>query len=83
MVVVGSYCPRLASLPAITRLANSAKVWRFRTCGRLYFCDTLLQRLSPHFEPVVCALGPRFQAAPAGVGPRHLTGQRDAAAPDF
>jgi hypothetical protein len=41
-VVGGGYRALPASLPAITRLANSANVWRFRTCGRLYVENTLL-----------------------------------------
>jgi hypothetical protein len=45
MVVVDGYRALPASRRAIIRLANSAKIWRFRTCGRLYCCDALLQRL--------------------------------------
>ena len=39
--VVGVYRALSASLPAIIRLANSANVWRLRTCRRLYVRDTI------------------------------------------
>lgn len=39
--VAGVYRVLSASLPAIIRLANSANIWRLRTCGRLYVCDTI------------------------------------------
>jgi hypothetical protein len=60
-VVGGGYRALLASLTAITRLANSANIWRLRTCGRLYISDTLLERWPPHLQDVAAALGPCIQ----------------------
>jgi hypothetical protein len=51
-VVVGGYHALPASLAAIIRLANPAKVWRFRTCGRLYVYETILERLAQHLQDV-------------------------------
>jgi hypothetical protein len=81
-VVVGSYCPRPTSLPASIRLANSAKALRSRTCGRLYSCDTLLERLAEHCEDVPPALGAFVQEEHPMVRQRHLARQRDLAAAD-
>jgi hypothetical protein len=41
-VVAGGYRAGPESFPAITRLANSTKVLRFKTPARLYLYDTLL-----------------------------------------
>jgi len=41
-VVVGGYPALPDSLAVITRLANSANVWRLRTCGRLQVENTIL-----------------------------------------
>jgi hypothetical protein len=46
ITVVNGYCARLESLIAITRRAKSATASRFRTCGRLYLYDTLLEGLA-------------------------------------
>ena len=45
------------SLGAIIRLATSANVWRFRTCGRLYLCDAVLERLAQDLEHMTAKLG--------------------------
>ena len=70
-----------ACLPAIIFLANSAKVWRFRTLWRWYSCETLLQRLPQHFEHVPSALGACIEAEDAVVGPRPLARQGHLPAP--
>ena len=58
-----------ASLMVIIRLANSANEWRLRTCGRLYLCDTILQRLPQDLEHMACALRPLVEAQDAVVRP--------------
>jgi hypothetical protein len=42
VTAVGGYRARLEPLTLITSRANSTKVLRFRTCGRLYLYDTIL-----------------------------------------
>jgi hypothetical protein len=49
-VVMGGYCPLPRPLTAISRPANSARVLGFRTCGRLYSCDTFLGWLTENFK---------------------------------
>jgi hypothetical protein len=70
-----------ASLTASIRLANSAKVWKFRTCGRLYSENTLLERLAQDCQHVACARGQFIQKEPAVVRPRHVAGHRHLAPP--
>jgi hypothetical protein len=54
--VMGDYRARSKSLTAIIRLANSAKIWRFRMYGRLYRCDALLKRLAQDLQHVAAEL---------------------------
>jgi hypothetical protein len=79
---VGSYGPRPASLMAIIRLANSAKVWRLRTCGRLSVENTLLERLAQDLEHMTAKLGQFIQEEDAVVGRRHVTRHRHVAPTD-
>jgi hypothetical protein len=81
-VMVDGYRALPASLTAIIRLANSAKVWRFRTCGRLYSYDTLLERLAQPFEPVAAALRPFIPEEHTVVGQRPLARSRHRPAAD-
>jgi hypothetical protein len=76
-VEVGSYCPRPASLLASIRVANSAKLWRFRTRGRLYLEDTILKRLAQNFQDMAAALGAFIQTQDAVMSPRHLARHGD------
>jgi hypothetical protein len=46
------------SFRGIIRLANSAKVWRFRTRGRLYLYETLLERLAQDLQDMTAEFGP-------------------------
>ena len=71
-VVVRSYGALSDSLAVITRLANSANIWRFRTCGRLSVENTLLQRLTPDLEPMAPALRQPVPKAHAVVRQRPL-----------
>jgi hypothetical protein len=82
VTVVGSYCPRPASLPASIRLANSAKVWRFRTLWRLYSCNTLLEGLTQDLQDVASELRQFIQPEHAVVRPRPLARQWHLAATD-
>jgi hypothetical protein len=52
------------------------------TCGRLYSCDAILERLAQDLEDLAAALGPCIQAAYAVVGPRPLARQRHVARAD-
>ncbi len=61
---------------AQTRAASTVSAARSRTCGRLYCCDTLLERLSEPFEDVTLGLGPRVEEQDAMVGQRHLARHR-------
>jgi hypothetical protein len=70
------------SLRGIIRLANSANVWRFRTCGRLYLYDTLLKRLTPHVQDVAAELRPCILRGHPVVREGHLARPRPLAAPD-
>jgi hypothetical protein len=49
---------------------------------RLYLCDPLLERLSPDFEDMACARGPRIQRPEAMMGQRHIPRHRQLAAAD-
>jgi hypothetical protein len=51
-------------------------------CGRVYACDTLLERLAPDLQDMAAALGPCIQEAHAMVGQRHVARHRDVAAAD-
>ena len=81
-VMVDGYRALPASLTAIIRLANSPKVWRFRTCGRLYSYESLLERLAEPCEDVPPARRAFVQAAHALGRPRPLSRQRDLTAAD-
>ena len=45
----------------IIRLANSANVWRLRTCGRLSSYETLLERLAQDLKDMAAELGQFIQ----------------------
>jgi hypothetical protein len=60
-VVVGGYRPLHESFTAITRRANSAKIWRDRTPARLYVYDAVLERLAQDLEDVAAKLRPGLQ----------------------
>ena len=49
-------------------------------CGRVYACDTLLERLAPDLQDMAAALGPCIQEERAMVGQRHLARPRHVAA---
>jgi hypothetical protein len=72
MEVAGGYRAGPESFLAITRIAKSAKLLRFRTPARLYSYNTLLQRLASHLQDVAATLGEFIQEAHAMVGQRHL-----------
>ena len=67
---------------AIIRAAIAAKTNRSRTPGRLYLCDTLLERLPQDLEDMAAALGPCIQEAHAMVGQRHVARHRHVAPAD-
>jgi hypothetical protein len=70
------------SLRAVIRLATSANVWRFRTCGSLYLYDTLPQRLPQHLEHMAAELRQFIPEEYAVVGQRHFTRHRHMTATD-
>src|SRR5262249_15822244 len=72
VTVVDGYCARPESLIAITRRAKSATALRFRTCGRLYVYDTLLQGLAQNLQHMAAELRQFIQKEHAMVGERHL-----------
>jgi hypothetical protein len=59
-----------------TRTASAARTARSTMCGRVYACDTLLERLAPDLQDMAAALGPCIQEERAMVGQRHLTRPR-------
>jgi hypothetical protein len=78
----GGYRLMPESLTALIRLANSANVWTFMTCGRSYSYETLLERLTQDLEDMAPALWPFTQAAHALVRPRHFLRHRHVAPAD-
>jgi hypothetical protein len=80
--VMGGYCVLPNRLIAITRRANSAKIWRSRTPARLYLCDPILERLAQDLEDMAAARRPCIQEEHAVVGPRHLARHRHVAPAD-
>ena len=52
------------------------------TLWRLYVCETLLERLPQHLQPMACACGPLVEAQPAVMRQRHLAGHGHLAAAD-
>jgi hypothetical protein len=44
--IMGGYRALPEPLAVISQMANAAKLSRAMTCGRLYSCDTLLERLA-------------------------------------
>jgi hypothetical protein len=59
--------------PVILLLAKLRKSLRIITLWRLYSCDTLLERLTSHFEDMSRALGEFIEKEDPVVGQRHLT----------
>jgi hypothetical protein len=51
----------------------SIKIQRFMTCGRLYSCDTLLERLAQYLQDVETELRQLVQEQHTVVHQRHLT----------
>jgi hypothetical protein len=75
-VVEGGYRLLPESLTALIRMANSANVWRFMTCGRLSSYDTLLEGLAQDLEHMAAELGPFIQEESTMVRERHLPRHR-------
>ena len=80
-VVAGGYRERPESLTAMTWRAKSARALRFRTCGRLYSCETILQRLAQDLEDMPPELRQFIQEEHAVVCQRHLARYGDLAPP--
>jgi hypothetical protein len=70
------------SLRGIIRLANSASVWRLRTCERLSVENTLLERLAQDLRDMAAARRPCLQEEHAVVREGHLAGHLHVAAAD-
>jgi hypothetical protein len=66
----------------MSRAANAPKALRSRTCGRLYSCDAIIERLAQDFQDVAFELGQFTQKEPAVVRQRHLPGRGDLPAAD-
>jgi hypothetical protein len=81
-VVVGGYRALPKPLTAITRIAKSAKLLRFRTPARLYLYDTIFERLTQHLQGVAADLRQLIGKAHAVVGQRPLARQRCKAVSD-
>jgi hypothetical protein len=60
-VVAGGYRGMLESLTAMTWRAKSAIALKFRTYGRLYLYETLLERLAQDLEHMTAKLGQFIQ----------------------
>ena len=69
------------SLTAMTWRAKSAIALRFRTCGRRYFCEALLQGLAEDPQDVAAELRQFIQTENPVVRPRYLAGPRHLAPP--
>jgi hypothetical protein len=80
--VMGGYYPLPRSLTAINRPANSARLLRSRTCGRLYAYDALLEGLAQHLEDMAAELRQLIQKEDTVVGQQHLPRQRHLAPAD-
>jgi hypothetical protein len=68
-VMAGGYRAVPESLTAITWRAKSATALRFRTCGRLYPYETLLQRLAQDLQDVASELRQLLQQENSMVRP--------------
>jgi hypothetical protein len=55
------------------RAALAASIARSRTRGRVYACDSILERLAQDLQDMAAALRPCIQAEDAVVRPRHLS----------
>jgi hypothetical protein len=60
----------------MNRAASVSRAARSSTCGRLYACDTLLERLPQDLEDMASALGPFIQEEHPMVRPRHVARHR-------
>jgi hypothetical protein len=81
-VEMGGYSSKPDRLAVSSRLAKLIKSLRFRTCGRLYLEDTLLEWLPQDLEDMAAARGPYIQAAHAVAGQRHFARPRRVAPAD-
>jgi hypothetical protein len=66
----------------MTSPASAVRAARSRTCGRLYSCYTLLERLAQDLKDLAVELGQFIQEEHAIVGQRHLAWHRHMAATD-
>jgi hypothetical protein len=76
-----SHEPGAVCIRAISA-ARTASAARSMTCGRLYFCNALLERLSQHFEHVALARGQLIQEQNAVMRQRDLPRHGPLAAAD-
>jgi hypothetical protein len=76
-VVVGGYRALPEPLAAITRIAKSAKLLRFRTPAGLYLYDTLLEGLPQDLQDVAAELRQFIQEEHPVVRERDLARHRD------
>jgi Tfp pilus assembly protein PilV len=80
VTVVGGYRALPVSLTAIIRRAEPAKVWRFRTCGRLYSCDAILEGLPQDLQHMAPELRQLIQKQNPVVRQQHFPWRRHLAA---
>jgi hypothetical protein len=80
-VVMGAYPPLPEPLVVIIRAAKCIIIQRFMTCGRLYSCDTLLERLAQDLEHMTAKLRQFIQEEDAIVSQRHVARHRHVARP--
>jgi hypothetical protein len=66
----------------LARSASAASAARSGMGGRLFFCNTLLERLAQDLKDMGAELGPCIQEQHAMVGQRHLARQRHVAPAD-
>jgi hypothetical protein len=69
--VGGGYRALHESLMVIIRLANSANLWRFRTCGRLSVENTLLKWLAYNLKHMALEFGSVVSALKPVMGQGH------------
>jgi len=76
---MGRYWTRPARLAVSSRVAKLIKLLKFRTCGRSYLEDTLLEWLPQDLQDVAAELRQFIQAAHAVVREGHPARHRHAA----
>jgi hypothetical protein len=78
MMVMGGDRPLSEPLEVMTRVSKDAKSLKFRTCGRLYPEDTILEWLSQDLQDMAAELRQFIQEEHPVVREQHLARHRRA-----